>query len=82
MPYQNEKPSQSDVSYFLKRYEGFKKQAEELIQKYSKEGFNYKWVIEHSSFSDPGPDYNRLILICSSDKLGEEKRISCFEKGY
>lgn len=82
MPYQNEKPSQSDVNYFLNRYEGFKKQAETLIQKYSKKGFHYKWIIEHSSFSDPGPDYNELILICSSDEFGEEKRITCFEKGY
>ena len=81
MPFYNENPKQSDIQYFLNRYQGFKKQAETLIQKYSKPGLFYKWRIEHSSFCDPGPDYNRLELICYS-KSGEEKRISCFEKGY
>ena len=82
MPYTNENPTQSDINYFLNRYDGFKKQANELIQKYSKTGFHYKWVLEHSSFKDPGPDYNELHLICSSDEFGVEKRITCFEEGY
>ena len=82
MPRTNTSPSTSDVNYFLNRYEGFKKESSELIAKYSKPGFSYQWIIEHSIFSDPGPDYNKLILICSSDEFGEEKRITCFEKGY
>ena len=81
MPYHNESPSQADIQYFLSRYDGFKKESGELIAEYSKPGFHYQWIMEHSSFSDP-EDYNRLILICLSDEFGEEKRISCFEKGY
>jgi hypothetical protein len=80
MPY-TVTPSETDTKYFLNRYEGFKKQAEELIEKFSQQGLTYQWVLEHSSFSDP-EDYNKLILIGFNKEFGEIRRISCFEKGY
>ena len=81
MPYLNESPTEWDINYFLSNYSGFKKETEEFIKEFSKEGFTYKWIIEHSSFTDH-QDYNKLILIGSSNEAGEIKRISCFEKGY
>jgi hypothetical protein len=80
MPY-NVNPSVSDVKYFLNRYDGFKKEAESLIEKYTKPGFHYKWLLEHSLFSDH-EEYNKLILICMSDEFGEEKRISYIVQSY
>ena len=81
MPYHNENPSDFDINYFLNNYSGFKTEAEELIQEFSKDGLTYKWILEHSSFKD-NEDYNKLILIGLSKEFGEIKRISCFEKGY
>ena len=81
MPYLNESPTEWDINYFLSSYSGFKKEAEELIQEFSKDGLTYQWVLEHSSFQD-NEDYNKLILIGMSKEFGEMKRISCFEKGY
>ena len=82
MPVINQNPNQSEISYFLNRYDGFKKESGKLIVKYSKPGMYYQWLLEQSVFSDPGEDYNKLILVCGSTEHGEEKRISLYEKGY
>jgi hypothetical protein len=74
--------TKNDVKYFLERYDGFKKETQNLIAEYSKPGHYYQWLIEQSSFSDPGEDYNKLILICGSTENGEERRTSLYEKGY
>lgn len=72
-------PEQWTVDYFLDRYEGFKKQVAEFKEKNPL----HSWSVEHSSFSDPGDDYNRLILIGFNEENGEEvDRISLTEKGY
>lgn len=82
MPRTNTNPSTSEVNYFLSRYDGFKEETGELISEYSKPGKYYQWVLEQSSFSDAGEDYNKLILICGTAEHGEEKRTSIYEKGY
>jgi len=82
MPSTNKNPSTFDINYFLNRYDGFKKETGELIAKYSKPGHYYQWILEQSSFSDPGEDYNKLILVCGTTEHGEEKRTSIYEKGY
>lgn len=75
-------PSQSEIEQFLnlKRFDSFKKKSEELIAKYSKSGFHYQWLLEHSNFGDV-LSYDRLILIVSSEEFGEENRIFS-EKEY
>lgn len=74
-------PSETDINYFLNRYETFRLQSGELIKEFSQPGHTYQWVLEHSSFNDK-EDYNKLILIGFNKEFGEIRRVSCFEKGY
>jgi|TARA_Y100000034_G_C6800267_1_gene358944 hypothetical protein len=67
----------STIDYFLSNYSGFKKRAEELIERNQ----DHQWIWEYSLFSDP-EDFNKLHLIGINYEFGEMERISQYEKGY
>ena len=77
MPYTRE-ATQSDIKYFLNRYEGFAKKAKIFQKKYQM----HKWTLEMSSFEDTCEDYNKLICTGLNSQNEPTEQISIYEKGY